>query len=1752
MNDWDNFDNFPTDDDDNEDFDWLNEDDDSASDDDDLRWLADETDDGETEDTSPQEWQMPRSDRAERAISSQIEDAESADFGDTEQALDWMSDEGIDDDSAIDMPDWLSGMDVPSATDEEIAAAQANVLGNADSDWDDSPETDADAGWDLFAEEEEPETEADSWLASSDDSDDEVDEFLFGSSSDDSDDDAGWDLFAEEDSDNSTDDEAQDLGIWGDLGADEFEDEDILEPIADNSAWDLGDDDFDFGQDDTQFEDDSTIEQGELAVPDWLADMPLPEVLEPVERDEIPLPSADDLGIPDWLEGEEQPQASDEPVDELDFMNDLDAPVSEIPDDLGVPDWITDEKPSVEDAVSSNDLDDLLGDLDVSESDDDLGDLLASLDTDGDDADLDDLLASLDTDDEEVELDDLFASLDTDVEAENLDDLDFLEPISEVDDVDDLDFLEPISEADDVDDLDFLEPVSEADDVDDLDFLEPVSEADDVDDFQVDTEDEEDLEFSFLADVESVEIDDDIFAELADESDEGDIFADLEAEEDDELALLNKLSAMKTSDLDFMDGITRVQEGVEQGDINVDDLEDDELALLNKLNAMKTSDLDFMQGVSREAELPVPELDDDEIEVLNRLSAMRTSDLSFMEGITREPSEPEQDVPDIDDDELERLNELSKVRTSSLDFMDGITRVQEGVEQGDINVDDLEDDELALINKLSAIKTSDLDFMEGVSREAELPVPELDDNEIAILNRLSAMRTSELSFMEGITREASEPELDVPDIDEDELQRLDELSKIRTSDLDFMEGVSRDDDDFQEQTANNNVRNIDDEESGILSELSKIRTSDLDFMEGVSRDDDDFQGNNQADLDFFKDLDDSEDVQTWFDSQEEKKPTTGTLSFLNNIPDAIDDQPDWLDEISGIDTDTLREAAEISKKPKGVDIDALIDSFDTQDDNSTDDITSAADLDAIFGAMDEETLSQLPDDLPADALPDWLQEIAKGTDGASAAALVRQRRDRSLDDLDDRLLDLRERGLELSSSTSTDDPQNAQRLSKIVPNIDEALTPVRANFSQAGLITSPNVTNEQVQRANLLQGLVGSAIDADDTENERGSMRLLDAIVSRADRIVIALLLIAVVFIPFIYSGFDGIATLPPSEFAEDSEEFAAFTLIENIVPGQYVLVAAEYGATGARELDTATRSFLEHILTKGGIPVVVSSDAIGLLRAENILVELLSEVSRNETFYIGGFLPGGNIGLRDFAINLNSVVSSDLRGNETGLSLNSVDDFEVILLISESGETIRNWMEQVAPVIDTSIIVITGQAARPLALPYTSSSQNTVALLTGYDDAFTYQQMVLGLYNPSATPSPTETTTPIPTETGLPTSTDLPTNTPTATATASDTPIPSATPTASDTPIPSLTPRPATNTAEPEVSDTPLPPTATVVATDMPQVEVETIEIAVVSSETSANVRAGAGEGFAVVSSVATGQQLAIAERSEDGEWVRVILPDGSNGWISSSLLTTLEVPIDEFEGETEFNETLRIGTVLGDSRVNVRSGAGSEFEAIAGLDPNVRVRIIGTNEAGDWYNIVLPNGGEGWVASFLLSVRDVPEDEWDGASKDGFFPIYYDERSQVQQDADDDTLIIGRNAAGAAMPVYSDSEQSEILFEIANGAEFIVIAEGNFLTEILTEEGQVGFIETRVIVTEERSRDEVNFAPTQTLTPTIAPPTATVTATPTVTPSPFAPQLTPAPFLNPEARSSSQAFGLIVAIAIIAFGNLFWIFRWLGQREQ
>jgi hypothetical protein len=56
--------------------------------------------------------------------------------------------------------------------------------------------------------------------------------------------------------------------------------------------------------------------------------------------------------------------------------------------------------------------------------------------------------------------------------------------------------------------------------------------------------------------------------------------------------------------------------------------------------------------------------------------------------------------------------------------------------------------------------------------------------------------------------------------------------------------------------------------------------------------------------------------------------------------------------------------------------------------------------------------------------------------------------------------------------------------------------------------------------------------------------------------------------------------------------------------------------------------------------------------------------------------------------------------------------------------------------------------------------------------------------------------------------------------------------------------------------------------------------------------------------------------------------------------------------------------------SAINVRSGPGTAFAVVGQLQPNRPVDILGSNADRTWWQVLLPNGNEGWVAASVVDV--------------------------------------------------------------------------------------------------------------------------------------------------------------------------------------
>ncbi len=548
---------------------------------------------------------------------------------------------------------------------------------------------------------------------------------------------------------------------------------------------------------------------------------------------------------------------------------------------------------------------------------------------------------------------------------------------------------------------------------------------------------------------------------------------------------------------------------------------------------------------------------------------------------------------------------------------------------------------------------------------------------------------------------------------------------------------------------------------------------------------------------------------------------------------------------------------------------------------ATDDLFNQAasvDIDALFSepVMPERAASPPEEAIPA-ANADWLAELEASVGDVSASAIVRQKEDRPVEELSDRLRKLRQRGAEVSTEA-------AQQDDTVLPS---PLSPAPfIGVSSDEVLGSVALTPDQRQKVNLLKALVPqvdragsgplSAIEAtydspfmlglEDTPESRVEpepsqpaprvrRRKRRRSLHRIDRVLVAAVIALAVILPFILPA-ARIGNLPPSSFAAGSAAQAAFGAVDALQSGDLVLIGLEYGPTAAAELDSLTDALVRHILLRAAYPVVISGNPLGLLRAQNLFDAISDDAAflerigaaqpleANSDYYLIRYLAGSLIGLRVFSQDSANMLLIDIRGQATNLAVRSLHEFRLVAVVTDRAEDLRAYAEQVAPLAQAPLLAAVSYGAAPLAEPYARALGG--GLLVGYEDGYTYADE-LGLVIPRPI---TQRIRIIPT--------DTPTVTPTPTMTLT----------------PTLT-LPPTRTRIPPTR-TPLPPTPTVV-----------LGSGTVIARQAVNMRSGPSTDDDIIAAVPSGTTLIALRYNEDQSWVNVRLADGQEGWISAALLS-------------------------------------------------------------------------------------------------------------------------------------------------------------------------------------------------------------------------------------------------------------------------
>lgn len=291
--------------------------------------------------------------------------------------------------------------------------------------------------------------------------------------------------------------------------------------------------------------------------------------------------------------------------------------------------------------------------------------------------------------------------------------------------------------------------------------------------------------------------------------------------------------------------------------------------------------------------------------------------------------------------------------------------------------------------------------------------------------------------------------------------------------------------------------------------------------------------------------------------------------------------------------------------------------------------------------------------------------------------------------------------------------------------------------------------DQRIERAGPLAGLRG-ILQAEDTatryrkppvysarlrvsEKQRIQASLLESILeqetqpllipparSRAPRLVgrilIALLWLAVMAIAFVFP----LRAEPPLMRTPPELEEMFNQIDQSVQTDRPVLLAIDYEPALAGEMTLAAQPVVEHLISRNARIVIVSTTPAGPLLAQSLLDGAMQKLAGQAQSYDVlantvnlGYLPGGTISLLEFTWLPRQAAPASVAGDYTVWDqpvlapVKSLKDFAQIIVVTDSAEVGRNWVEQVKPLMgDVPLLMVASAQAEPLLMPYIDSGQ--------------------------------------------------------------------------------------------------------------------------------------------------------------------------------------------------------------------------------------------------------------------------------------------------------------------------------------------------------------------------------------------------------------------------------------------------------------
>jgi hypothetical protein len=206
--------------------------------------------------------------------------------------------------------------------------------------------------------------------------------------------------------------------------------------------------------------------------------------------------------------------------------------------------------------------------------------------------------------------------------------------------------------------------------------------------------------------------------------------------------------------------------------------------------------------------------------------------------------------------------------------------------------------------------------------------------------------------------------------------------------------------------------------------------------------------------------------------------------------------------------------------------------------------------------------------------------------------------------------------------------------------------------------------------------------------------------------------LLGVLVPPFVLPGLFPL----PTSFPQETQD--AFNVVDSLPADRPVLVAFDFEPAQAGELGPVADALVGHMVRRGLPIVAVSTSATGAGVGQEMLERLTTQNAYSETVtHINlGYLPGGPVGILQFASDPRTALSADFAGRDFadrgGLwalpllrPVRSLEDFSAAVLISATPEDARAWIEQTQG-LRTRLVLAVSAGVAPLVRPYYEADQ--------------------------------------------------------------------------------------------------------------------------------------------------------------------------------------------------------------------------------------------------------------------------------------------------------------------------------------------------------------------------------------------------------------------------------------------------------------